>query len=50
MLVWQVMEQLAQHLGQWSCSVAFPELVHLTLVHLRRFVKSTTVERFRAQV
>ena len=47
---WQIMEQLAQHLGQWSCSVAFPELAHLTLVHLRRFVKSTTVERFRAQV
>ena len=44
------MEQLAQHLGQWSCSVAFPELAHLPLVHLRRFVKSTTIERFRAQV
>ena len=46
----QVMEQLAVHLGQWSCSVAFPELAHLTLVQLRRFIKASTVERFRAQV
>lgn len=43
----QVMELLADHLAQWSCHVAFPELAHLTLVQLRRFAKSTPVDRFR---
>lgn len=46
----QVMELLAEHLGQWATSVAFPELAHLPLVQLRRFAKTVAVERFKAQV
>ena len=44
------MELLAEHLGQWATSVAFPELCHLPLVQLRRFAKTVAVERFKAQV
>lgn len=43
----QVLELLAGHLAQWSCHVAFPELVQLPLLHLRRFAKASPVERFR---
>ena len=43
----QVLELLAEHLGQWSCSIAFPELAHLPLLHLRKFGKQCKVERFR---
>lgn len=43
----QVLELLAEHLGQWSCSIAFPELAHLPLLHLRKFSKQCKVERFR---
>lgn len=43
----QVIELLAEHLGQWACSIAFPELAHLPLLHLRRFAKQCKVERFR---
>lgn len=38
---------MAEHLGQWSCSIAFPELAHLPLLHLRKFGKQCKVERFR---
>lgn len=31
----QVLQLLAEHLAQWSCSVAFPELSHLTLLQLK---------------
>ena len=44
------MELLGEHLGQWACSCAFPELAHLPLVQLRRFAKTVAVERFKAQV
>ncbi len=42
-----MLELLADHLRQWSCSVAFPELSHLPLLSLRRFAKTCAVERFR---
>ena len=38
-LSFQVIELLAEHLSQWSCSIAFPELAHLPLLHLRKFGK-----------
>lgn len=43
----QVTELLAEHLGQWGCNIAFPELAHLPLLHLRKFAKQCKVERFR---
>lgn len=43
----QVIELLAEHLSLWSCSIAFPELAHLPLLHLRKFGKQCKVERFR---
>ena len=42
-----MIELLAEHLSQWSCSIAFPELAHLPLLHLRKFGKQCKVERFR---
>ena len=44
----QVMECLGQHLEHWAFSPAYPELVHLPLLRLRRLVKTLKVERFRA--
>ena len=41
------MELLADHLAQWGCSVAFPELAHVPLLHLRKFVKACPVDRFK---
>ena len=35
-------------MAQWSCHIAFPEMAHLSLHHLRKFVKQCPVERFRA--
>ncbi|GAB4817038.1 hypothetical protein N2152v2_004084 [Parachlorella kessleri] len=49
-VIGQVVELLADHLSQWSCHVAFPELAHLTLVQLRRFCKATPVDKFRRPV
>lgn len=46
----QVLQLLAEHLAQWSCSVAFPELGHLTSVQLRALAKALPAERFRTQV
>lgn len=43
----QVVEVLADHLAQWSCSVAFPELAHVPLLHLKKFSKACPVERFK---
>ena len=43
----QVMELLAEHLSQWAAHVAAPETGHLTIVALRRFARSTPVDRFR---
>lgn len=43
-------EQFSDHLGQWSYSIAFPELALVPLTGLRRFAKTTKVDRFRRQV
>lgn len=42
-----VVDELAEHLMQWSYSIAFPELSFIPGVRLRSFCKSTKVERFR---
>ncbi|XP_068637066.1 nucleolar complex-associated protein 2 [Aristolochia californica] len=44
--VFSVVEELTEHLAQWSYSVAFFELSFIPLVRLRNFCKSTKVERF----
>lgn len=43
----QVMEVVSEHLAQWSCSVAFPELAHVPLTALKRFIKTSSVDRFK---
>eukprot|EP00850_Spirogloea_muscicola_P001213 SM000004S15083 [mRNA] locus=s4:1147792:1153464:- [translate_table: standard] len=43
------LELLAAHLAQWAYSIAFPELALVPLISLRRFMKGTTVDRFRRQ-
>uniref|UniRef100_A0A1D1XP02 Nucleolar complex protein 2 n=1 Tax=Anthurium amnicola TaxID=1678845 RepID=A0A1D1XP02_9ARAE len=43
-----VVEQLAEHLAQWSYSIAFFELSFIPIVRLRSFCKSTT--RFRKEI
>lgn len=43
-------EELAEHLTQWSYAIAFPELALIALIGLRRFAKETKVDRFRRQV
>ncbi|XP_052186967.1 nucleolar complex-associated protein 2 [Diospyros lotus] len=47
--VFSVVEELAEHLAQWSYSVAFFELSFIPTVRLRNFCKSTKVERFRRE-
>lgn len=47
--VLSVVEELAEHLAQWSYSVAFFELSFVPVVRLRNFCKSTNVERFRRE-
>ncbi|GAB2291009.1 Nucleolar Complex 2 protein [Dionaea muscipula] len=48
--VFSVVEELAEHLAQWSYSVAFFELSFVPAVRLRSFCKSTKVERFRREM
>ncbi|XP_040995041.1 nucleolar complex protein 2 homolog isoform X2 [Juglans microcarpa x Juglans regia] len=48
--VLSVIEELAEHLAQWSYSVAFFELSFIPLVRLRSFCKTTKVERFRKEM
>ncbi|MCD7453611.1 hypothetical protein HAX54_021554 [Datura stramonium] len=48
--VFSVVEELAEHLAQWSYSVAFFELSSVPIVRLRNFCKSTNVDRFRREV
>ncbi|KAF2308602.1 hypothetical protein GH714_011232 [Hevea brasiliensis] len=48
--VFSVIEELAEHLAQWSYSVAFFELSFVPAVRLRNFYKSTKVERFRKEI
>ncbi|XP_047332490.1 nucleolar complex-associated protein 2 [Impatiens glandulifera] len=48
--VFSVIEEVAEHLAQWSYSVAFFELSFIPVVRLRNFCKSTKVERFRREM
>ncbi|KAL8472723.1 hypothetical protein ACS0TY_029813 [Phlomoides rotata] len=48
--VYSVVEELAEHLSQWSYSIAFLELSFVPCVRLRNFCKSTKVERFRKEI
>lgn len=48
--MFSVINQLAEHLSQWSCAISFPELAVVPLVHLRKFLKVTTADRFRRQI
>ncbi|OVA07515.1 Nucleolar complex protein 2 [Macleaya cordata] len=47
--VFSVMDELAEHLSQWSYSVAFFELAFIPAQRLRSFCKSTKIERFRRE-
>ncbi|XP_021715547.1 nucleolar complex protein 2 homolog [Chenopodium quinoa] len=42
-----VIDELGEHLAQWSYSVSFFELSFIPAVRLRNFCKGTKVERFR---
>ncbi|KAL9299824.1 Nucleolar complex protein 2 [Arabidopsis thaliana] len=48
--VYTVVEELVEHLSQWSCSVAFFELSFIPTIRLRSFCKSTKAERFRKEM
>ncbi|CAN6821358.1 unnamed protein product [Brassica oleracea] len=48
--VYSVVEELVEHLSQWSCSVAFFELSFIPTLRLRGFYKSTKAERFRKEM
>ncbi|XP_020597162.1 nucleolar complex protein 2 homolog [Phalaenopsis equestris] len=48
--IYATVEELAEHLAPWSCSVAFFELSFIPLVRLRSFCKSTKVDRFRREI
>lgn len=43
------LELLAGSLALWARNPGFPELTHLPLIALKRFVKAAPVERFRRQ-
>ncbi|KAK4419497.1 Nucleolar complex protein 2 [Sesamum alatum] len=48
--VFSVVEELTEHLAQWSYSIAFLEFSFVPSVRLRNFCKSTKVERFRREM
>lgn len=48
--MFSVVEELAEHLAQWSYSVAFFELSFIPAVQLRNFCKTTRIERFRKEM
>ncbi|XP_042478492.1 nucleolar complex protein 2 homolog [Macadamia integrifolia] len=48
--VFSVIEELAEHLAQWSYSIAFFELAFIPTVRLRSFCKTTKIERFRREI
>ncbi|KAL5993354.1 Nucleolar Complex 2 protein [Asimina triloba] len=48
--VFSVVEELAEHLAQWSYSVAFFELSFIPLARLRSFCKASKVERFCREI
>ncbi|KAF4356070.1 hypothetical protein G4B88_015350, partial [Cannabis sativa] len=45
--VFSVIDELSEHLAQWSYSVSFFELSFIPAVRLRNFTKSTKVDRLR---
>lgn len=45
-----VIEELSEHLANWSYSISFFELSFVPAVRLRNFCKSTKVERFRREM
>uniref|UniRef100_A0A2P2M6A3 Uncharacterized protein MANES_17G118000 n=1 Tax=Rhizophora mucronata TaxID=61149 RepID=A0A2P2M6A3_RHIMU len=44
--IFAVVEEIAEHLAQWSYSVAFFELSFIPATRLRSFIKTSKVERF----
>ncbi|XP_051118602.1 nucleolar complex-associated protein 2 isoform X2 [Andrographis paniculata] len=48
--VFSVVEELAEHLAQWSYSIGFMELAFVPGVRLRNFCKSVKVERFLREI
>ncbi|ESQ50632.1 hypothetical protein EUTSA_v10022567mg [Eutrema salsugineum] len=48
--VYSVVEELVEHLSQWSYSVAFLELSFIPTIRLRSFYKTTKAERFRKEM
>ncbi|EHA8588198.1 putative Nucleolar complex protein 2 [Cocos nucifera] len=48
--IYSVVEELAEHLSQWSYSVAFFELSFIPVVQLRNFCKYTKADRFRREI
>ncbi|GMH21716.1 hypothetical protein Nepgr_023558 [Nepenthes gracilis] len=48
--VFSVIEELAEHLAQWSYSVSFFELSFVPATRLRSFCKRTKIERFRREM
>ncbi|KAH6765749.1 Noc2p family [Perilla frutescens var. hirtella] len=48
--VFSVVEELTEHLAQWSYSIAFLELSFIPSVRLKNFCKSTKVDRFRKEI
>lgn len=48
--VFSVVEELTEHLAQWSYSIAFLEFSFIPSIRLRSFCKSTKVGRFRREM
>ena len=48
--MFSVVEELAEHLAQWSYSISFFELSFIPAGRLRSFCKTTKIERFRKQM
>ncbi|XP_020094392.1 nucleolar complex protein 2 homolog [Ananas comosus] len=48
--IYSVVEELAEHLAQWSYSIAFFELSFIPLVRLRTFCKNTKADKFRKEI
>lgn len=48
--MFSVIEELADHLAQWSYSASFFELSFIPVVRLRSFSKSTKVQRFQKEI
>lgn len=48
--VYSVVEELVEHMSQWSYSIAFFELSSIPILRLRSFYKTTKAERFRKEM